>query len=184
MRTIRILTIVFFTVLATGLKAQDSTAYSVKPDVFSLGAGFGFEYGGLGGNLLVYPTKNVGLFAGVGWALADMGYNVGAKVRFFPKKPNSPLTFSAIAMYGYNASVVVYNDKSYNKLFYGPTVGVGLDFKLKPTSKGYWSISLLIPIRSSEVNDYMDDLEDNHGVEFNTRLWPVGTTVGYRFIIK
>lgn len=183
MRILKVLFIVLLFFLSGAISAQDSISHPVKPDVLSFGVGFGFDYGGIGGNLTAYPTKNVGLFAGAGWAIAGIGYNAGVKVRFLSGKPKSALTFSGIAMYGYNSVVVVVGDSRHNKIFYGPTVGVGLDFKLKPESIGYWTVSLLVPIRSSEYRDYMDDLELNEGVEFKGRLRPIGVTFGYRFII-
>jgi len=42
---------------------------------------------------------------------------------------------------------------------------------------------LLIPVRGSAVKNYMDDLEQNHGVQFTMGLFPVGISFGYRFIL-
>lgn len=47
-------------------------------------------------------------------------------------------------MYGYNAAVDVVNAPSDNKLFYGPTVGGGLD--IGPTTVGKGNLSIAISI--------------------------------------
>ena len=168
----------------TTVSAQDVNPVSVPYDKFTLGLGGGLDYGGFGASALFYPAKSVGLFAGGGYAIAGFGYNVGVKFRFVSKKPFSRVTPYLNAMYGYNAAVKVADMPDWNKLFYGPTFGVGIDFRSRPESRGYWSFALLVPIRSSDVQDYIDDLEQNYGVEFQMGLIPVGVSVGYRFILQ
>jgi len=34
------------------------------------------------------------------------------------------------------------------------------------------------------VNEYMDTLESIYNVDFQTRLFPIGASIGYRFIIQ
>jgi hypothetical protein len=178
--------------IAFQVNAQDNFYKSVQQDTIpalapvdklTIGVGVGQDFGGVGAGLLFYPVKSVGLFAGAGYAIAGFGFNAGAKVRFISKKPSSKLTPYALAMYGYNAAIAVSGASEYNKLFYGPTFGAGLDFHFRPAKRGYWSLALLIPIRSSEVDDYMNDLEQNHGVQFTMGLFPVGFSFGYRFIL-
>lgn len=38
----------------------------------------------IGGNLTVYPKKNIDLFVGGGYALAGFAYNAGIKLRLLP----------------------------------------------------------------------------------------------------
>src|ERR1700712_111258 len=40
---------------------------SAKLDKVSVGIGAGYDFGGYGGNLIVYPQRNIGLFGGVGY---------------------------------------------------------------------------------------------------------------------
>jgi hypothetical protein len=164
------------------LLAQDSISVPRAIDKTSFGLGAGFDFGGIGANLLVYPTENVGLFGGMGYAIAGVGFNAGAKFRLISKKHDADPY--ALVMYGYNAAIGVKNASNYNKLFYGPTFGFGFDLRSKRNTRSYWSMALLIPIRSSEVNDYMDDLKNNHGVEFKNELPPIGISIGYRFIVN
>src|SRR5215467_12201607 len=88
------------------------------PDVVSLGLGLGFDYGGIGANVTVYPTKNIGLFFGGGYVIAGFSYNAGLRYRFISKKPSVVDPFF-MAMYGYNAAVAVSDNKDLNKVFYG-----------------------------------------------------------------
>ncbi len=166
------------------LAAQDIDSIQVNkiPDPVSMGFGFGQDFGGFGANLLVYPQDNFGLFGGLGYAFAGMGYNVGAKVRFLSDK-NPRTNFFVIGMYGYNAAIAVSDMEEYNKFFYGPTIGFGIDTGKRSYKKGYWTMAFLVPIRESGVNDYMDDLENNHDVEFKNSLLPFTFSIGYRFAL-
>ena len=172
--------------LTTGLfsTAQDNTATSIRqPDRVNLGPGFGFDYGGLGFNLTVYPQKNVGVFFGAGYAFAGVGYNNGIKYRFAPEKPKVVIPF-LMAMYGYNAAVAVSDNPQYNKLFYGPTLGAGIDIRSKnPASIGIFSIALMVPIRNSEAQNYIDLLKTQDGATFSNSLLPIGISIGYKAIL-
>jgi len=149
------------------------------PDVVSLGLGLGFDYGGIGGNITVYPQQNVGLFFGGGYVIAGFGYNAGVRLRLIPKKASAVDPFF-MAMYGYNAAVVVSDNKDLNKIFYGPSFGLGIDLHKKGPSLGTWSFAITIPIRTSEANDYVKNLRDSYGVSLNDFV-PIGFSVGYKF---
>ncbi len=163
-------------------ETEDNQVHKIA-DKASLGLGLGQEYGGIGGSFLVYPQENIGFFAGAGYAVADLGYNIGTKVRFF-SKTNPRTTFYLVGMYGYNAAIKVSGGSQFNKMYYGPTFGLGIDTGKRSYRKGYWTVSLLFPIRSSEVDDYIDDLENNYGVEFEGNLWPITFSIGYRFSLS
>ncbi|MFC2122010.1 hypothetical protein ACFLTI_10500 [Bacteroidota bacterium] len=175
-----LLCLFFFTIHTN---AQESISTPFQSDKITVGIGGGMDFGGFGANVLVYPQKNFGLFAGAGYAIAGFGFNAGAKIRLVSNKPTSKFSPYALAMYGYNAAIAVTNADQYNKLFYGPSVGIGFDYSKKPEKKGYLSIALLIPLRKPEVESYMDNLTRNHGVQFQNDLPPVGISIGYRIII-
>lgn len=176
------LLILILLIVALSTNAQQSDIAIQSADKVSLGLGMGFDYGGFGANLVYFPNKNFGLFAGGGYALGGLGVNGGMKIRFNADQANKIKPYLT-AMYGYNSVIIVKNSSELNKMFYGPTVGFGIDFRLRPGKRGYWTLGLLIPIRNAEVNDYMDDLEKNHGIEFQNKLSPVGFTFGYRIVI-
>ncbi len=184
MKEFLIFTIVMLSIGISSTNAQtEKPAMPEKFDIASFGVGLGLDNGGIGGQLLVYPSKNIGLFGGVGYAVAGAGYNVGVKYRFHTGNEFKKFTPFLTAMYGYNAAVNVTNVSGLNKFFYGPTIGVGGDVKGWPEKKGYWSFALLIPIRDDEVSEYIDYLESHYGASFGIGLLPVGISAGYHFII-
>jgi len=177
---------------AATTRAQDHQPHEasprdVSPDPFTdninIGFGFGFDYGGLGANLTVYPQKNIGLFVGGGYALAGFGYNAGIKLRLLPNNGTSKVRPFLEGMYGYNAAIVVTNNTQYNKLFYGPSVGAGLDIGRLEKNIGYLSLAILVPIRSPDANNYIDDLRNNYGVSFANNLLPIAFSIGYKVAI-
>jgi hypothetical protein len=180
----KIIIAALFVFAAVSVQAQEgiTTVRSNRSDQFSIGPGFGLDYGGIGINALFYPQENIGVFAGAGYDLNGLGYNVGIKARLMTNRRIDPYL---LAMYGYNAVIVVADASIFNKTFYGPSFGVGMDFRSrKPMKTGYWSLAILVPIRGSEVEAYSDDLEDHHGIKFDNELIPVGISIGYHFIIK
>jgi hypothetical protein len=153
-------------------------------DKLSVGLGIGQDFGGFGGNILYYPQRNFGLFCGIGYNLASVGYNLGIKSRVAIGSSSSHLLISALAMYGYNAVIRVADMRELNKVFYGATVGVGLDYKPFEYSDDYISVSLFVPFRSSEVQDYMDYLEQVYGMVFEQGLFPISFSFGYRIVFQ
>jgi hypothetical protein len=164
--------------------AQEKAADERRPDVVNIGPGFGFDYGGIGANLMVYPQKNIGIFFGGGYAIAGFGYNTGIKLRLSPDGGKSVTPFLT-AMYGYNAAVAISGSPEYNKLFYGPTFGLGIDIRSrKPSSLGYLSIALMVPIRNADAQNYIDFLKTQYGASFTNDLIPIGFSIGYKFILN
>jgi hypothetical protein len=159
--------------------ARDSTNTA---DIFTTGIGFGQDYGLIGFNITVYPQKNVGLFLGAGFAVAGFGYNAGIKLRALPNHGRSIVRPFLLGMYGYVEAVAVTHDPQYNKIFYGPTVGGGIDIG-PTTGKGYLSLAIFVPFRSPDVQNYIDELRAS-GVTINNNLVPVTFSIGYKFILN
>jgi hypothetical protein len=157
---------------------------SSSPENITLGIGLGLDFGGIGGNITIYPQRNIGLFAGIGYAYAGLGYNFGAKLRYIKKDKLKTITPYLLGMYGYNAAINVENAESLNKLFYGPSFGIGMDCRLDPRDNIYASLALLIPVRDSEVNEYIEYLEDEQGALMKNKLYPVGISLGMIFILN
>ena len=180
-----ILVLLMFTITSRAQKRERISNPYGTPDgeyeKLNLGIGFGFDYGGIGGNLTYYPQKNFGLFFGGGYAFAGFGYNAGIKYRFLPSNPNSQFTPFLMAMYGYNAAVKVSGSSQFDKMFYGPSVGAGFDLGSHIIGKGQFSLAIFVPFRSPNPNDYMDQLKNDFGIEFKNKLLPIGISVGYKF---
>lgn len=187
MKNIKITALIFlltFQLNAQFTSQEDPFQTTWQLDQISIGIGGGLDYGGFGGNVTYYPAKSIGLFGGMGYALAGVGFNAGVKFRYVPDKPDAKVHPFGLVMYGYNAAIAVLNASQHNKLFYGPTFGGGIDFHRNPLKKGYWSFAIFVPIRNSEVNEYIEHLENDYGAEFQNGLFPIAGSIGYRFIIQ
>ena len=183
MKKINCLVMLVLLCTAFELSAKDETNPGLIWDDASFGMGVGMDYGGIGGNLIILPQENIGIFGGVGYAIAGVGYNIGLKCRL----NNVNYSPFIMAMYGYNAAISVSNTPlgmNLDKLFYGPTVGLGLDYRSSVKNRTYWSFAILIPIRDTEVQNYIDYLKKTWGVEFKNDLLPIGFSVGIKFIIN
>lgn len=151
--------------------AQD--AYDSKMD---FGVGFGLDYGGLGFRLTGHPNKAIGVFGSVGYAFAGVGFNGGLNVDFNPKgRAMGYIT----AMYGYNAALKITGATEFNKLYYGPSFGLGIKLAGRRNDQNFLNFELLVPIRDDafeQDSNYYRGL----GVNLPT-LPPVAFSVGYHF---
>lgn len=168
----------------------DSIKYNYRADVTSgraegasLGLGMGLDHGGIGANLVLYPGRSFGLFGGVGYALAGTGYNVGVKIKLNGTNPKTHVFTYLLGMYGYNAAIAVVNAEQYDKLFYGPSFGFGVDIRRKWERREYLSMALLLPVRKKGVREYYNLLQ-NRGVEFENFLPPVAISISYNIILN
>lgn len=146
-----------------------------------IGIGMGLDFGGLGMNVMYNPTNALGLYFGAGYAFAGIGVNGGASLRLVSKKPWNRVVPYVTGMYGYNAAIAVQNSKQYNKMFYGPTAGIGIELRARSPKVSCWTFALLIPFRSSDLQDYIDELKNNYYIEFKNELTPVMISIGYHF---
>jgi len=162
------------------LKSNSVISY----DRTSIGLGLGQDYGGVGGNILIYPGKNFGMFFGLGYNFAGVGYSLGLKSRIVLGTSNNHIALSALVMYGYNAVIIVENSKDLSRVFHGFTVGAGIDIRPWTSSDDYISLGLNIPFRSVEVQEYIDNLKNSYNVEFEHDLLPVTFSVGYRITVN
>ena len=154
----------------------------------SIGIGGGLDYGGLGINYLMYPDNHLGAFLGLGYNILGLGYNAGLKYRF-NKENHKPHTtsFYALAMFGYNAALKVTtydpysgNNSVFQKVYYGPSVGLGFERRRSQYKKGYWSFALLVPFRTSEYQKNIDDFKSK-GISLNPI--PLSISIGYRYFL-
>jgi hypothetical protein len=186
-----LLIVIHFTFIPLLSPAQDSAAAKYNIDRVSLGVGVGIDYGGIGGNLLLYPLQDVGIFGGAGYAFIGIGYNVGLKLRLAPGDRAPKVVPYLLAMYGYNTAVKVSSSNQngfgsdfgqYNKFFYGPSFGIGLDLYPQHNKAGYWTVDLIVPVRGADVNNYINNLETTDDVSFKNKPFPVLLSVAYRFM--
>jgi hypothetical protein len=141
----------------------------------NVGIGAGLDYGGFGTRIGFMPSERIGLFAGLGYNLDGLGYNVGAQFHFPSEKK---VSWYLTGMYGYNAVLVVTGDIKKEKTYYGPSAGVGVQLKTRNENR-FWNFELLVPFRSSEFQDDIDALDDI-GADVTEPL-PIAFSVGYHW---
>jgi hypothetical protein len=167
-----------FILLSFSLHAQyeqeDSYDEGESSVSFNFGLGLGMSYGGVGVRLSVFPTANVGVFGALGYNLHKAGYNFGGIVRALPKSRVCPLL---IGMYGYNGVIVVKGAEQYNKTYYGPSFGGGMEIRSR-NGQNFLNIELLYPVRSKQWDRDVDGLLNNSAIEM-TRPLPVTFSIGY-----
>lgn len=159
-------------VFSTPVHASGQKEDPLEGKVF-FGFGVGLDHGGFGVRADVRPIPNLGVFGGVGYALAGFGWNAGAICRILPERTACPYL---TGMYGYNAAYVLKVRNSSTQvdsdLYYGPSFGAGVEFMRKSRS-AFWNLGIIVPIRS-------DQLESDHP-DAAEKLWPV--TISYHFSI-
>jgi hypothetical protein len=158
-----------------------ATSVSDPFETASVGMGLGLDMGGIGANIIVYPIHHLGLFAGLGYAFAGAGVNAGLKVRLVSANSNPKVIPYWIAMYGYNTALIVENRTELSKLFYGGTLGLGIDINQRPQQKFFISISLLVPIRNKETRE--EYANDNY-INIKHDPFPLAGSIGIRFAVQ
>jgi hypothetical protein len=157
---------------------------TVPLDKFTAGIGVGYEFGGGGANVLYYPTRNIGIFGGVGYNFIGVGYNAGIKIRYAESNSATVITPFVVAMYGYNTTVRYDNYAKFNKTFYNATIGGGVDFRPNKVKLGYFSLAILVPFRNPDVKNYRTgDNSQIYDHSPSNKLFPLSASFGYRFIL-
>jgi hypothetical protein len=174
----KILFLTVFAIISYGSYAQfDENALEEAEETssFNLGIGLGQGYGGIGFRLTAFPVKQFGLFGGVGYNFHKAGWNLGGVVRLGDKRVKPTL----LAMYGYNAVIVIQGADQYNKTYNGPSFGGGIELH-KKHGNDFWNFELIIPVRSQEFKDDLKALQNNAAIEVPDLL-PFTIGVGYHF---
>lgn len=140
----------------------------------NLGFGLGISYGGIGARLSFLPDSHLGIFGAGGYNLNGFAYTIGAQGRLLPGKKVVPVF---MAMYGYNAVIIVQGAEHFNKTYYGPTFGGGVEIH-SYNRQNFFTIELLAPVRSQEFKNHLQDLKSNPSIEMSDP-WPVTFSFGY-----
>lgn len=148
-----------------------------KENIFYLGLGTGLDYGGLGIKGEVLPIPYLGIFAGLGYNFESLGANAGLSFKALPNKRATP---TIQAMYGYNSVIVVRGASEYNKTYYGPSVGAGLDWEIgRNANKLFFAV--YYPFRSEKFEEDLDKLKKDPAINFENEPLPVAFSLGFNF---
>ena len=154
--------------------------YGEESSIIYLGPGFGLDYGGLGAKFEFLPIERFGVFAGGGYNLLSLGWNIGGTFKILPDKRVSP---NLMLMYGYNAVLVVIGGNSYFKQYemtsYGVTVGANVDIKVGEKNK--ISVGLFVPFRSKKFTENYNKAKNDPNVSNLSPLLPIQISVGFNF---
>ena len=144
----------------------------------TLGLGAGLPYGAIGLRLGTNIINGLNLFGGLGYQISGVGYNIGVLKDF----PSSSMTqFYLTGMYGTNAAIKVLELSEYNKVYTGPSVGLGIKVNSRKIEGNYWDLGLLLPIRSSHYEDDETALKNDPRILKFQAPWAVLIVVGYNF---
>lgn len=150
----KIIFIIFIlSLLHTNSNGQIVDSTQFRTDKLSLGAGLGLDYGGLGGRIIFYPQKNIGLFASCGYALTGPGLNAGIKVRIVAENSTLVKPYFTL-MFGTNGVYIDKDNPSADMFSFGPTFGLGIETRMRNSMYGYWSFGILFPDTSDAFNSY------------------------------
>lgn len=162
------------------LKSQKKT--KMKPDRRwgDGGAGLGLDYGGLiGVKASFYPIKYMAVFGAVGWEIIGIGWNVGILGRVIPADGKHGTRPYLKVMYGVNGATQVKGKNGYDEMFYGLTVGAGLELRFGKIKKNGINIDLNVPFRSPEFFDMVSRIKNDPQIDLKNDPWPVTISVGY-----
>lgn len=175
----------FFTLLLSAAIPHNVYSQDNRPKIdyyineSNLGAGLGIDYGGIGFKYTFNPEKHLGLFAAAGYNFVGLGYNVGGQYRF---NPGDKFCFYFTLMYGYNAAIKVINASRYDKIYYGPSTGAGLELHLY-RRWSFFNFELLYMQRSREFNDTYNRISGNQQSTSLPVNIPLGISAGFHFRI-
>lgn len=164
-------TISFFLFIFIGI-----TAFAQKNQSLYFGPGFGFDHGGLGAKASYLPEKHFGIFGGLGYNFATVGANGGLIYNIIPDKRVTPVL---TAMYGYNAVIKTSyaNNTKEHVVYYGLTLGAGVDIKLGRSKENKLNINLFVPLRSAAFFDDYNYLRQNGTI--TQPMVPIGISFGW-----
>jgi hypothetical protein len=159
-------------------------ANTVPVDKLSLGVGIGYDFGGLGGvNAIYYLQRSIGVFGGGGYTPAGIGYGGGVKLRVLTNKQATVVVPFAVAMYGYYAAIAPKGYSYYNRIYFGPIVGIGADYRPGNSKFGYITGTIFVAIRNMDPKNYIDYLTNFQGINVNHKLHALSASIGYKFIL-
>lgn len=152
------------------------TTSAQKSQALYFGPGFGFDHGGLGIKASYFPEKHFGIFGGAGYNFATVGVNGGLMYSMMPDKRVTPVL---TAMYGYNAVIKTSysNAVKENVVYYGLTVGAGVDIRLGRSKENKLNINLLVPLRSAVFFEDYNYLHQNGTI--TQPIVPIGISLGW-----
>ena len=144
------------------------------------GAGFGIDYGGLvGARADFYPNPYMAVFGAVGWEIIGIGWNTGILARLLPADGTHGARPYFKVMYGVNAVSQVSGKSGYDAMYYGVTVGFGLETRFGRSRKNGINFDFNVPFRSPEYFDTLDRMKNDKSLTMKSTPLPITISIGY-----
>jgi hypothetical protein len=144
------------------------------------GIGFGLDYGGLiGVKATFYPIKYMGIFGAAGWEYIGIGWNAGVLGRLIAADGTHGARPYMKVMYGVNAVTTVSGLGGYDKMFYGFTVGLGLEARFGRRKASGINLDLNFPFRTPDYFLQVSNMHNNPQIKMTSSTIPVTVSIGY-----
>jgi hypothetical protein len=143
----------------------------------NVGFGGGIDYGGFGCRLTIVGSERLELFGAFGYNMLGLGINAGIDYRLMPRSRICP--FIGV-MYGYNAVIKVTGADQYNRIYYGPSLPLGIEFWSR-RSPNFLNLEVILPFRSSQFKLDYKHLQNLPNFISEYELLPIGISIGYHF---
>lgn len=169
--------ILCFLVIYSCIVAYSQGRGEYKVHHFDVGAGLGYEYGGIGFQASYAPIPYASIFAGIG-TNGGFGWNVGTAWHILPKTTRYMFRPFIEAMYGYNLVFVTVGDYYSVEQFYGPSVGAGCELRFGKSKRH--GIDLVLLRYAFWTQDAWDTY-NNASADEKPALGPWGFSLGYHF---
>ena len=138
----------------------------------------GIDQGGLGVQVQCRPVPRLLVFASGGYALAGFGWNFGVGGRLLPYAKWCPYL---TAMYGYNAAIVIQGAADRNGIYYGPSIGIGVEDHRRRNYANFWRFGIVVPFRSAAYRAALDALRADPNFEVTGEPIPISISAAYHF---
>ena len=108
------------------------------------------SFRGLGGIVFMgtpeFAVPSLNKLLQAGYNIVGLGYNFGVSLKALPNQRVCPYL---IEMYGYNAVIKITGLSGYDKIYYGPSAGLGLEIWNRRRFN-YFNFEFILPFRPKE----------------------------------
>lgn len=163
----------------TEIESKNKTDTSSTKHNFDIGFGLGCDYSGLGVKISYLPIPYFSTFISGGFAFVNLGWNVGVCYHILPKT-SKRISPHIKAMYGYNEIIWLFDVKKYNRLYYGFTTGIGIEYRFGANKKHRFDVDINLPFRSQEFKDDFIMIDDDPDVDIKEPM-TLAFAIGYHW---
>jgi hypothetical protein len=181
MRISKIVILLFASSVITLTGFAQKNHLSSQRGVSNFGLGIGLPYGGMGIRFGTNLANGLNLFSGVGYQVADVGYNVGLMKDF---KSKNLAQFYLSGMYGTNAAIKIKGLPESSKTYGGASFGIGIKLNSRRKEGNFWDLGLITPVRTSAFKHDLDQLKIDPRISDLTDPFPVLFVAAYNFNLK